>query len=253
MRTAHPRRAPLRAAVGDELLRLADVRVKYGGIDALRGVSMVVRRGEIVALIGANGAGKTTTLRSIVRLPGTQMTGTLTFDGKDLVPLSPEDTVELGIALVPEGRGVFPNLTVRENLELGAWNHKDRAVMAESFDDVVGLFPRLGERIKQEAGTLSGGEQQMLAIGRAVMARPALLLLDEPSLGIAPKLVAQIFQAIVRIADSGTTVLVVEQNTRVALSHAKRAYVVRTGEIAREGDAKALLEDDEIKAAYLGG
>ncbi len=253
MRTAHPRRAPLRAKAGEELLRLTDLRVKYGGIDALRGVSLVVRRGEIVALIGANGAGKTTTLRSIVRLPGMQSSGSITFDGVDLAPLATEDTVELGIALVPEGRGIFPNLTVRENLELGAYNHKDRAVMAESFEDVIALFPRLGERMKQEAGTLSGGEQQMLAIGRAVMARPALLLLDEPSLGIAPKLVAQIFQAILRIAEGGTTVLVVEQNTRVALSHAHRAYVVRTGEIAREGMAKDLLEDDEIKAAYLGG
>jgi branched-chain amino acid transport system ATP-binding protein len=161
--------------------------------------------------------------------------------------------VERGVSLVPEGRAIFGGLSVRENLELGAFNHKNKTVMAETMADVVELFPRLGERMKQEAGTLSGGEQQMLAIGRAVMARPTLLLLDEPSLGIAPKLVQQIFEAIAKIAASGTTILLVEQNTRLALKYAKRAYVLRTGEIAMTGDAKDLAQNEEIKAAYLGG
>ena len=253
MRTAHPKRPPPRAAVGEVLLSLGELRVRYGGIEALRGISLDVRRGEIVALIGANGAGKTTTLRTLARLPGTSVTGKLTFDGNDLLPLATEDVADAGISLVPEGRGVFPNLTVRENLELGAWGHRDKTAMKESFDDIVGLFPRLGERMKQEAGTLSGGEQQMLAIGRAVMARPAMLLLDEPSLGIAPKLVVQIFDAIRQIAESGTTVLVVEQNTRVALAYSQRAYVVRTGEIATTGPSKELADDPEIRKAYLGG
>ena len=247
------KRPPPRAAVGEVLLSLGELRVRYGGIEALRGISLDVRRGEIVALIGANGAGKTTTLRTLARLPGTSVTGRLTFDGIDLLPLATEDVADAGISLVPEGRGVFPNLTVRENLELGAWGHRDKTAMKESFDDIVGLFPRLGERMKQEAGTLSGGEQQMLAIGRAVMARPAMLLLDEPSLGIAPKLVVQIFDAIRQIAESGTTVLVVEQNTRVALAYSQRAYVVRTGEIATTGPSKELADDPEIRKAYLGG
>ncbi|HTJ83779.1 MAG TPA: ABC transporter ATP-binding protein, partial [Polyangiaceae bacterium] len=179
--------------------------------------------------------------------------GYATFAGVDLRELATEQVVDIGLSLVPEGRAIFANLTVRENLELGAFNHKDATAIAETLEDVVGLFPRLGERIKQEAGTLSGGEQQMLAIGRALMARPAMLLLDEPSLGIAPKLVQQIFEAIQRIAESGTTILLVEQNTRLALRYAKRAYVLRTGEIAMSGPAKELAENDEIKAAYLGG
>jgi branched-chain amino acid transport system ATP-binding protein len=239
--------------MGEVLLRVSDLHVRYGGIEALKGISLEVRRGEIVALIGANGAGKTTTLRTLVRLPGTAVTGTIELDGQSLMPLSTEDVTDAGVSLVPEGRGVFPNLTVRDNLDLGAWGHRDKRAMAESFEDVVGLFPRLGERMKQEAGTLSGGEQQMLAIGRAVMARPSLLLLDEPSLGIAPMLVTQIFEAIKRIAAGGTTILVVEQNTRVALGASQRAYVVRTGEIAKSGPSKQLADDPEIQAAYLGG
>jgi branched-chain amino acid transport system ATP-binding protein len=237
--------------VGEVLLRVEGLRVKYGGIEALKGVSLEVRRGEVVALIGANGAGKTTTLRAISRLEQPSG-GTVTFDGKDLLALGPESVVELGVSMVPEGRGVFPNLTVRENLELGAWNHRSRVAIAETLDDVVGLFPRIGERMKQEAGTLSGGEQQMVAIGRALMARPSLLLLDEPSLGIAPKLVTQIFDAIRLIASAGTTTLVVEQNTRVALKSSQRAYVVRTGEVARTGLSHELADDDEIRKAYLG-
>ncbi len=252
-RTAHPTRPPPACEVGATLLELRDVKVGYGGITALKGVSLEVRRGEIVALVGANGAGKTTLLRTVLRLPGTQVSGSLRFDGKDLLALATEDVTALGIALVPEGRGVFPNLTVRENLDLGAWGHRDRRAMEESTHDVVTLFPRLGERMKQDAGTLSGGEQQMLAIGRALMARPAMLLLDEPSLGIAPKLVTSIFAAIRAIAAGGVTVLVVEQNTKVALSSSGRAYVVRTGELAREGASAELLADPQIQAAYLGG
>ena len=252
MRTKHPTRPEPKAKTGEVLLALTDLRVRYGGIEAVRGISLEVRRGEIVALIGANGAGKTTTLKTIARLlPAT--TGSLVFDGHDLASLAPEDIVDLGISLVPEGRGIFPNLTVKENLELGAWGHRDKTAMKESTDDAIGLFPRLGERLKQEAGTLSGGEQQMLAISRAVMARPSLLLLDEPSLGIAPVLVTQIFEAIGRIAQSGTTILVVEQNTRVALRASQRAYVLRTGELAQQGLSSELAADPEIQKAYLGG
>ena len=255
MRTTHPRRAAPDARFADPatpLLSLTDVEVHYGGIRALKGVSLSVRRGEVVALIGSNGAGKTTTLRSLVRLvPWAK--GSASFAGHDLGPLTTEQVTELGLSLVPEGRAIFPNLTVRENLELGAYLHRDRAIIAETLEDVVKLFPRLGERIQQEGGTLSGGEQQMLAIGRAMMARPSLLLLDEPSLGIAPKLARQIFEAIRAIASSGVTVLVVEQNTRLALEVAARGYVLRTGEVAREGSAKELLADPMVREAYLGG
>ena len=234
------------------LLALEQLQVSYGGIRAVKGISLTVDRGEIVAMIGANGAGKTTTLKSIVRLlPITS--GKIVFDGKSLADVDTEETVTRGISLVPEGRAIFSGLTVRENMELGAYNHKHKKTMAETIEDVVGLFPRLGERMSQEAGTLSGGEQQMLAIGRALMARPCLLLLDEPSLGIAPKLVQQIFEAIAKIAESGTTILLVEQNTRLALKYAKHAFVLRTGQIAMHGPAKELAENDEIKAAYLGG
>ena len=252
MRTKHPTRPEPRAKAGEVLLALNDLRVRYGGIEAVRGISLEVRRGEIVALIGANGAGKTTTLKTIARLLPAA-TGSLVFDGADLGALAPEDVVDLGISLVPEGRGVFPNLTVKENLELGAWGHRDKTAMKESTDDAIALFPRLGERLRQEAGTLSGGEQQMLAISRAVMARPSLLLLDEPSLGIAPVLVTQIFEAIGRIAQSGTTILLVEQNTRVALRASQRAYVLRTGELAQQGLSVDLAADPEIQKAYLGG
>jgi branched-chain amino acid transport system ATP-binding protein len=205
-----------------------------------------------VAIIGANGAGKTTTLKSIVRLLPLA-SGTIRFRGEDVQKLSTEDLVERGVSLVPEGRAIFPNLTVRENLELGAYLHRDKTTMAETIADVVELFPRIGERMTQEGGTLSGGEQQMLAIGRALMARPSLLLLDEPSLGIAPKLAAQIFKAIRAIAKAGVTVLVVEQNTRMALGSSGRAYVLRTGEVALSGESKALADDPEIQKAYLGG
>jgi branched-chain amino acid transport system ATP-binding protein len=240
------------AAPGAPLLRVEQLAVSYGGIRALKGIDLHVARGEIVAMIGANGAGKTTTLKSIARMLPIA-SGSVFYDGSSLATLGPEEAVEAGISLVPEGRAIFGNLTVRDNLDLGAYNHKNRAAMEQTVRDVVALFPRIGERMKQVAGTLSGGEQQMLAIGRALMARPAMLLLDEPSLGIAPKLVQQIFEAIARIAESGVTILVVEQNTRLALKYAQRAYVLRTGEIAMEGPAAELAENEEIKAAYLGG
>jgi branched-chain amino acid transport system ATP-binding protein len=252
VRTKHPTRSPLALAPGQPLLELEDVRVDYGGIKALKGIALRVEPGEIVALIGANGAGKTTTLKTIVRvlpLAG----GSLRFAGADIRGASTETMVEMGISLVPEGRAIFPNLTVRENLELGAYVHRHKKSMDETLEDVTKLFPRIGERLKQEAGTLSGGEQQMLAISRALMARPSLLLLDEPSLGIAPKLAQQIFQAIVDIAKAGVTVLLVEQNTRMALAVSRRAYVLRTGEIALQGASAELAKNPEIQAAYLGG
>ena len=252
MKTAHPTRPPLALGEGKPMLELEDVRVDYGGIKALKGIGLRVDPGEIVALIGANGAGKTTTLKTIVRLLPLAG-GTLRFAGSDIGDTSTESMVELGVSLVPEGRAIFPNLTVRENLELGAYVHRHKTSMAESLEDVVALFPRIGERLKQEAGTLSGGEQQMLAISRAMMARPSLLLLDEPSLGIAPKLAQQIFQAIVEIAKAGVTVLLVEQNTRMALAVSRRAYVLRTGEIALQGASTDLAQNAEIQAAYLGG
>jgi branched-chain amino acid transport system ATP-binding protein len=252
VRTAHPDRPLPTAKPGSPLLVIEDLAVSYGGIKALKGMSLRVDRGEIVAMIGANGAGKTTTLKTIVRLLPIAG-GKITYDGADLSLLGTEDVIDAGISLVPEGRAIFPDLTVRENLDVGAWNHKDQRFMAESIEDVVKLFPRLGERMKQQGGTLSGGEQQMLAIGRAVMARPAMLLLDEPSLGIAPRLVADIFEAVARIAEAGTTILLVEQNTRLALKYSTRAYVVRTGEIAMSGPSKELAANEEIKRAYLGG
>jgi branched-chain amino acid transport system ATP-binding protein len=236
---------------GGPLLELRDVKVAYGGIKALKGISLKVFPGEIVAMIGANGAGKTTTLKTVMGLLPLA-SGVVGFAGRSLEQDTTEARVELGISLAPEGRAIFPNLTVLENLELGAYLHRDAKTMKETIEDVTGLFPRLGERMKQEGGTLSGGEQQMLAIGRALMARPALLLLDEPSLGIAPKLVQQIFAAISKIAKAGVTILLVEQNTRIALATSHRAYVLRTGEIALEGKASDLATNPEIQAAYLG-
>jgi len=248
IRTAHPTRAPI---AHDALLEVDRARVQYGGIQAVRSVSMRVRRGEIVAILGANGAGKTTTLRAIARLVPLAA-GTIRFAGRDVANDAPEDLVAAGVSLVPEGRAVFADLTVRENLELGAYSHRDARAIAETLEDVATLFPRLAERASQRAGTLSGGEQQMLAVGRALMARPSLLLLDEPSLGIAPKLVQQIFEAIAAIAAAGVTIVLVEQNTRIALATASRAYVLRNGEIAMEGTSAELVANDEIRAAYLG-
>ena len=253
MRVEHPTRAKIALPDGTPLLALDSLAVEYGGIRAVKGISLEVRTGEVVALVGANGAGKTTTLKTIAGLVR-PVAGAIHFAGRPLDRrVSVEERVERGISLSPEGRAIFPNLTVRENLELGAYAHKHRAAMEETLAGLAGLFPRLAERLSQTAGTLSGGEQQMLAIGRALMARPALLLLDEPSLGIAPKLVHQIFEAIGRIARAGVTILLVEQNTRLALRAAQRAYVLRAGEVALSGAARDLADDPEIRAAYLGG
>jgi branched-chain amino acid transport system ATP-binding protein len=254
MNLEHPARPPPKAGRGEPLLVVRNLSVAYGGIRALRSVSLEVRRGELVALLGANGAGKTTTLKAIMRLlplaPGAD--SELRFDGVDIGPLDTAQVVERGISLVPEGRAVFADLSVRENLELGAYNHRDRACITATLAEVLDLFPRLAERLRQPAGTLSGGEQQMLAIGRALMARPAMLLLDEPSLGIAPLLVQTIFTAIGRIAEAGTTILLVEQNTRMALEASARAYVLKSGEIALTGASSELGRDPEVRAAYLG-
>jgi branched-chain amino acid transport system ATP-binding protein len=252
VRTVHPRRPPPDVSAGEALLVLDEISVFYGGIQAVKGINLHVKKGEIVALIGGNGAGKTTTLKSVMRLLPLA-SGRITFAGRCINDASTEQVVDVGLCLVPEGRAIFPNLTVRENLELGAYNHRDRTAIRETFEDVTALFPRLGERMSQSGGTLSGGEQQMLAIGRALMARPTMLLLDEPSLGIAPRLVSDIFAAIARIAEAGTTILLVEQNTRLALESSSRAYVLRTGEIAKTGASTDLANDQDIKAAYLGG
>jgi branched-chain amino acid transport system ATP-binding protein len=252
MRTAHPFRPALANPGSEPLLVLRDVAVAYGGIRAIKGISLHVNQGEIVSMIGANGAGKTTTLKSIMRLLPLS-SGSIVFARNSIDRLDTESVVDLGLCLVPEGRAIFPNLTVKENLELGAYNHRNPPTIRESLDDVAALFPRLGERINQEGGTLSGGEQQMLAIGRALMARPAMLLLDEPSLGIAPRLVQDIFAAIAAIAKAGTTILLVEQNTRLALRYSSRAYVLRTGEIAKTGPSQVLADDPEIRELYLGG
>jgi len=242
------------AGGGAPLLTVDALHVAYGGIKALAGVSLEVRKGEIVAMIGANGAGKTTTLRAITGLVRASA-GTIRFDGAEIGGLRTPEVIARGISLAPEGRAIFSNLTVRENLELGAWTvRRDKSTpLTATMDKVFALFPRLRERLEQEGGTLSGGEQQMLAIGRAMMSRPRLMLLDEPSLGIAPKLVAQIFASIRQIADEGTTILLVEQNTRLALEVAARAYVLETGEIAMSGESGALRDDPRVREAYLGG
>jgi branched-chain amino acid transport system ATP-binding protein len=234
-----------------DALKVKDLRVSYGGISAVKGISLDVERGEIVTLIGANGAGKTSTLKAIVGLVSVQ-SGEVTLFGESLRGVPTHRIVGRGVALVPEGRAIFGNLTVAENLELGAFLKREPLGLAERLARVLKLFPRLSERMAQEAGTLSGGEQQMLAIGRALMSDPKLLLLDEPSLGLAPKLVEQIFEAIIEVARGGLTILLVEQNTRLALETASRAYVLVTGELALTGACSALREDPRIKGAYLG-
>jgi len=237
--------------MSDLALQVNDLRVSYGGIAAVKGISLQVERGEIVTLIGANGAGKTSTLKAIVGLVPAQ-SGEVTLFGESLRSVPTHRIVGRGVALVPEGRAIFGNLSVSENLELGAFLQREPTVLAERLARVLKLFPRLSERMAQEAGTLSGGEQQMLAIGRALMGGPKLLLLDEPSLGLAPKLVEQIFEAIVQVAEGGLTILLVEQNTRLALETASRAYVLVTGELALSGTCAELREDPRIKGAYLG-
>ncbi len=236
------------------LLEVSGLEVFYGKIQALRGLSFCVEEGEIVTLIGANGAGKTTTMKTLSGVRPVSA-GSITFDGRDITKMASHDRVALGIGQSPEGRGVFPGMTVRENLDMGMYLRKDRksAAAASDLERVLTLFPRLRERIDQMGGSMSGGEQQMLAIGRALMGRPRLLLLDEPSMGLAPMLINQIFAIIREINASGTTVLLVEQNASKALGIANRAYVLETGEIVKTGLGKDLLADPSIRAAYLGG
>ncbi|HEX4865584.1 MAG TPA: ABC transporter ATP-binding protein [Acidimicrobiales bacterium] len=225
------------------------MHVFYGQVEALKGVTLAVERGEIVALIGANGAGKTTTLKAISGVRPVRR-GSIRFDGRDITHLAGYKRVRLGLCQAPEGRGIFPGMTVTENLEMGAYDR--RGPLEEDFDRVFGLFPRLAERRSQMGGTLSGGEQQMLAIGRALMAHPQVLLLDEPSMGLAPMLVTQIFKILREINEQGTTVLVVEQNAVQALSLADRAYVIELGRVTRSAPARELLDDPSVRAAYLG-
>lgn len=233
-------------------LEIKDLRVHYGKIEAIKGISFGVNDGEIVTLIGANGAGKTTTLRTISGLRKVS-SGSIFFDGQDISTMPAHKRVEIGISQAPEGRGIFPGMSVLENLEIGKFHRKDRkSETDEDLEKVYTLFPRLKERLTQAGGTLSGGEQQMLAIGRSLMARPKVLLLDEPSMGLAPQMVANIFRIITEINKQGTTILLVEQNAQQALQRADRAYVLETGTITKEAPAKELLNDPHVKSAYLG-
>jgi branched-chain amino acid transport system ATP-binding protein len=233
-------------------LLVESLDVYYGAVHALKGVSLRVEQGEIVTLIGANGAGKTTLLRTISGIVPSR-SGHVSFEGKDITKTPPHEIVGLGVSQSPEGRMVFANLSVEDNLELGAYRRRDRDGIKQDRDKVFHLFPRLQERKKQLSGTLSGGEQQMLAMGRALMSRPRLLLLDEPSLGIAPLLVRDIFRTITEINRAGTTVLLVEQNAHMALGIAQRGYVLETGRVVLEDTAAKLAANDEVRAAYLGG
>jgi branched-chain amino acid transport system ATP-binding protein len=233
------------------LLELNDIKTYYGNIRALKGISIEVNEGEIVCLIGGNGAGKSTTLMTISGVL-TPEEGDILYRGRSIVSMRPDDIVQMGICQVPEGRMIFPVLTVMENLDLGAYLRKDKNGIKEDLDRVFGFFPVLRERSNQAGGTLSGGEQQMLAIGRALMARPKLLLLDEPSLGLAPILVDAIFEIIRQINDQGTTILLVEQNAQLALQFSHRGYVLETGEIALSDTSADLLENEQVKRAYLG-
>jgi len=233
------------------LLELKDVAVHYGRIKAIHDISFSVDEGEIVTLIGANGAGKTTTMRTISGLLQPS-SGTITFDGQDITKMKAHLRVVKGISQSPEGRGIFPGMTVLENLDMGTFGLKNKSGVAESYERVFSLFPRLDERKKQLGGTMSGGEQQMLAIGRALMSQPRVLLLDEPSMGLAPQFIRQIFKIITEINAQGTTVLLVEQNANQALARAHRAFVLETGAITRTGTGKELLADPAVKEAYLG-
>lgn len=233
------------------LLEIKDLEVNYGVIKAIKGVSFDVNEGEIIALIGANGAGKTTILHTITGLIQAKK-GSIVFDGKELTKTPPHEIVSMGMAHVPEGRRIFQQLSVLENLKLGAYTRKDKSEIASTLKMVYERFPRLEERKNQVAGTLSGGEQQMLAMGRALMSKPRIILMDEPSMGLSPLLVSEIFDIIKVINESGTTVLLVEQNAKKALSIADRAYVLETGKITLSGDAKDLINDESVKKAYLG-
>jgi branched-chain amino acid transport system ATP-binding protein len=237
--------------VSGPLLEMTDVHVRYGAIEAVRGVSLFVNEGELVTLIGGNGAGKTTTLTTIsgVLRPSE---GSIAFDGRRIDGLAAHRIVELGVSQAPEGRRIFPRMTVRENLDMGAFGRRDGSGVAEDYERVFALFPVLRERQRQPGGTLSGGEQQMLAIGRALMSRPRLLMLDEPSMGLAPILAERIFELLSEINSQGTTILLVEQNARMALDLADRAYVLESGEVIMEDAADRLLESDKVREAYLG-
>jgi branched-chain amino acid transport system ATP-binding protein len=232
------------------LLEVKELHTFYGNIEALKGVSLEVEEGEVVTLIGSNGAGKSTTLRSISGLTPPRE-GTIKFDGKEIGETAPQEIVRLGISQAPEGRRVFPRMSVRENLELGAFLRRDESIRGD-LDRVYELFPRLKERERQKAGTMSGGEQQMLAIGRALMAKPRLLLLDEPAMGLAPVLVERIYETVAEINRQGTTILLVEQNASFALDVAKRGYVLETGTVALSDTSDALRENPEVQRAYLG-
>ena len=233
------------------MLEVTGLRVAYGGIQAVRSITFHVSEGEMVALIGANGAGKTSTLKAISRVIDA-VGGDVHFCGENITRIAPHDIIRRGIALVPEGRGVFPRLTVTENLAMGAFLRNDKAEIAADLDQIYGYFPRLKERAAQLAGTLSGGEQQMLAIGRALMSRPKLLLLDEPSMGLAPIMVQKIFEVIRIVAAQGMTILLIEQNAKLALESSQRGYVMESGEITLTGESAQLLNDPKVRAAYLG-
>ena len=233
------------------LLEVADIHTYYGNIEALKGVSLTVEEGEIVTLIGSNGAGKSTTLRSISGLTPPR-SGSIQFAGQEIGEMPPQEIVALGISLSPEGRHIFPRMTVQENLDLGAYLRRDSNGVSEDLDRVFDLFPRLKERQRQKAGTMSGGEQQMLAIGRALMAEPKLLLLDEPGMGLAPILVERIYETIEEINKRGVTILLVEQNANAALGAASRGYVLETGKVALTDEAEKLLSNPEVQRAYLG-
>ena len=234
------------------MLEVKGLEVSYGAIKALRGISFSVEQGEIISLIGSNGAGKTTTLHSLSGIIK-KAAGSVTFNGQDISAMGADRIVRLGLVQVPEGRRVFANMSVRENLELGAFTRNDKAGIRQDMERVFALFPRLKERERQEAATLSGGEQQMLAMGRSLMSKPSLLLLDEPSMGLAPILVDEIFRIIQQINREGTTVLLVEQNAYKALSIANRAYILETGKVTMEGRAADLISNEAVKSAYLGG
>jgi branched-chain amino acid transport system ATP-binding protein len=236
---------------GTPILELNDIHTYYGSIHALKGISLEVHEGEVVTLLGANGAGKTTTLRSINGLNRPRQ-GAIRFQGRDITETAPHEIVKRGIAQSPEGRRLFPRMSVTENLEMGAFQRNDRGGIREDMDRVFELFPRLHERRSQKAGTMSGGEQQMCAIGRALMARPKLLLLDEPSLGLAPIFVERIFEIVSTINEQGTSILLVEQNALMALDHANRGYVMETGKIVLADDAAALKTNEQVRKTYLG-
>ena len=238
--------------MAETMLKIDNIHVYYGAIHALKGVSLEVRKGEIVTLIGANGAGKSTTLRTVSGLLAPK-SGGISFLGENIAGMPAHEIVKHGISQVPEGRRIFAEMSVQENLEMGAFTRKDKEGVEKDFEIVYNRFPRLKERRKQQAGTLSGGEQQMLAMGRALMSRPKLLLLDEPSMGLAPLLIKEIFSIIEDINREGTTVLLVEQNANMALSIAHRAYVMETGRITLQGAAKELAASEDVRKAYLGG